>query len=319
MYMPVLGSLVFQPGDISPLPIKVSCKAETGSNRPAMRLIHPKYVVSALILLSRLLAICAASPADVEVDLVFPVANETYKHIWPFPIIFAVRNASQLWQENDEIALFVIHWTIDGYPDETDFRNSGRHFGTEKWENLAKPCPHPEDGVHMVFGSPNSKMTNGTERVFLLDYTTVLINPCPPNSSVRPRPVYASEQITFYLDLESTRLPDFAHMASSCPVLITNFEFDGLRNSLGERCMKMAPTREADPCGLQQNEEDMENRTRTAMLEFAGCPKGTWPDPEDMLGPQFCNAPKSSASGRDLSGKVLVLSVFAWILAIGSM
>lgn len=177
----------------------------------------------------------------------------------------------------------------------------------------------PEDGVHMVFGSPNSKMINGTERVLLLDCTTMLINACPPNRFVRPRPVYASEQITFYLDLESTRLPDFAYMASSCPVLITNFEFDSLGDSLGERCMITAPTREADPCGLQQNEEDMENRIRTAMLEFASCPNGTWPDPEGMLGPQFCNAPKSSASGRDFSGKVLVLSVLAWILAIGTM
>ncbi|KAF0320492.1 hypothetical protein GQ607_012248 [Colletotrichum asianum] len=162
-------------------------------------------------------------------------------------------------------------------------------------------------------------MIYGTERVFLLDYTTMLINACPPNSSVRPRPVYASDQITFYLDPDSTRLRDFAHMTSFCPVPITNFEFDGLGNSLGERCMKMAHTREADPCGLQQNEEDMVNRTRAAMLEFAGCPDGTWPDPQGMLGPRFCNAPKSSASGRGFSGKVLVLSVLAWILAIGSM
>ncbi|KAE9581445.1 hypothetical protein CGMCC3_g2682 [Colletotrichum fructicola] len=162
-------------------------------------------------------------------------------------------------------------------------------------------------------------MINGTERVFLLDYTTILINACSPHSSVRPRPVYASDQITFYLGPDSTRLPDFADIAYSCPVPITNFEFDDLGRSLGERCMKMAPTREANPCGLKQNEEDLANRTRTAMLGFAGCPNGTWPDPEGMLGPRFCNVPESSASGRDFSGKALVLSVVAYIFATGSM
>ncbi|KAF3801512.1 hypothetical protein GCG54_00014727 [Colletotrichum gloeosporioides] len=291
----------------SQLCIKVSCKAEAGSNRLCMRMIHPTYVGSALILLPRLLVLCAVSPADVEVDLVFPVANETYK------------NASQLWQEKDEIAPFVIHWTIDGYPDETDFRNSGRNFGTEKLESLAKPGPRPEDGVHMVFGSPNSNMINGTQRVFLLAYTTFLSWACSPNNSTPLRPVYASEQITFYLDPEPIRLPDFAHMASSCPVPITNFEFDGLGNSLGERCMKMASTREADPCGLKQNEEDLANRTMMAMLDFAGCPNGTWPDPEGLLGPRFCNAPKNSLTARELSGKLLAMSVLASAIAIGSM
>ncbi|EQB58166.1 hypothetical protein CGLO_01614 [Colletotrichum gloeosporioides Cg-14] len=281
----------------SQLCIKVSYKAETGSNRLAMRMIHPAYVGSALILLSRLLAICAASPADVEVDLVFPVANETYKHSWPFPIIFAVRNASQLCQENDEIAPFVMHWTIDRYPDETDFRNSGRNFGTEKWESLAKPGPRSDDGVHMVFGSPNSNMINGTQRVFLLEYATFLSWACPPNHSMPLRPVYASEQITFYLDSESTRLPDFAHMASSCPVPITNFEFTDLEHSLGERCMKMAPTREADSCGLKQNEEDLASRTRTGRLRLTS---------------------REVQTGRGLTLKAS-MSVLASVIAIGSM
>lgn len=89
-----------------------------------MRTIPPIHVGSALILLLYLLTTCAASPADIEVDLVFPVANETYKHIWPFPIIFAARNASQPWQENDEIAPFQIDWSLSGYPDERDLINA---------------------------------------------------------------------------------------------------------------------------------------------------------------------------------------------------
>lgn len=83
--------------------------------------------------------------------------------------------------------------------------------------------------------------------------------------------------------------------------------------------MKMAPTREADPCGLQQNEEDLANRTRTAVLEFASCPNGAWPDLEGILSPRFCNAPRSSSTARDFNGKLLASSVLASIITMESM
>ncbi|KAF6806491.1 reverse transcriptase, partial [Colletotrichum plurivorum] len=67
-----------------------------------MVMIQPRHARSALLLLlSRLFHLCAASPADVEVDLVFPKANETYNVKGAFnavlPNRFAVRLRQQGW------------------------------------------------------------------------------------------------------------------------------------------------------------------------------------------------------------------------------
>ncbi|KAF6786575.1 hypothetical protein CSOJ01_15401 [Colletotrichum sojae] len=288
-----------------------------------MRMIHPRDASSALLLLSHLFLLCAASPADVEVDLVFPVANETYKQMWPFPITFAIRNASQLWQEDDEVASFSVSWDVWGLQRQDNVSSGQRHLqaGGGFWSTLPQNrAPRPDNGVHLFFDTLNTNIINATERAFLLDYSTALSFACPPNTTVAPKAVRTWGHIIFHLDPESPRMPDFAQMDSSCPLPITHFEFTDFKFTFnGERCMEMAPTRQADPCGLKLDAETLANQTRTAMLEFAACPNGTWPDPEGRLGPQFCNAPKSSSSARELNGKLLVLSVITGIIAVCNM
>ncbi|KAF6805122.1 hypothetical protein CPLU01_16010 [Colletotrichum plurivorum] len=171
----------------------------------------------------------------------------------------------------------------------------------------------------MRFETLNTNIINGTERMFRLDYSTSPRFACPPNSTVAAKDISTWEQIVFYLDPESTRLPDFASVASSCPLPVTNFGFTDITwTNYGERCMKMTPTRQSDPCGLKLDAEDLANRRQAAMLEFVACSKGTWPDPEGRLGPRFCNAESSSSAG-DFSGKVLVLSVLLGIIVMYSM
>ncbi|KAF6814112.1 hypothetical protein CPLU01_14471 [Colletotrichum plurivorum] len=255
-----------------------SCGADSGGfpeddGNLAVRPFSLERFFFSLLLLSRLFLLCAASPADVEVDLVFPKANETYKLIWPFPIIYAIRNAFQLWQENYEVARFSVSWQVSGFPYQESIWTGQKHLhaGSGFWSPLTElgtnhyedQTVRPDDGVHMRFETLNTNIINGTERMFRLDYN-----------------------ITW-----------------------TNY---------GERCMKMTPTRQSDPCGLKLDAEDLANRTQAAMLEFAACSKGTWPDPEGRLGPRFCNA-ESSSSARDFSGKVLVLSVLLGIIVMYSM
>ncbi|KAF6802649.1 hypothetical protein CMUS01_15295, partial [Colletotrichum musicola] len=102
----VFGSPVFQPDNITPL--RGSIAAELPAAKSQQPWFHGHASSALLWLLSCLFLLCVASPADIEIDLVFPKANETYKLIWPFPIIYTIRNASQLWQENYEVARFSV-------------------------------------------------------------------------------------------------------------------------------------------------------------------------------------------------------------------
>ncbi|KAF6808488.1 hypothetical protein CSOJ01_07531 [Colletotrichum sojae] len=217
-------------------------------------------------------------PGDVEVDLVFPKANETYKLIWPFPIIYATRNASQLWQENYEVAHFSVSWQVSGFPYQESTWTGQKHLhaGSGVWSPLNElgtnhygdQTVRPDDDVHMRFETLNTNIINGTERMFRLDHSTSLKFACPPNGTVAAKDVSTCEQIVFYLDPESTRLPGFASVASSCSLPVTNFGFTDITwTNYGERCMKIAPTRHSDPCGLKLDAEDLANRTQAAMLE----------------------------------------------------
>ncbi|KAL0934796.1 uncharacterized protein CTRU02_209387 [Colletotrichum truncatum] len=288
--------------------------------------LRPRQHFQLLLLLLHLLPFGAATPADIEVDLVFPVANQTYKKIWPFPIIFAIRNASQLWQGDDEVAPFSVRWSINGHETREDVILRGRYFDSGVWDTIEpfkypKPARRPDDGVYLLLGTPFSRIVNGTERVFSLTYETILNYACPTNSTMKLKTVYSWGRIFFYLDKESSQLPDFSNMTKTCPLPVGNFEFTGLKNvkdfpglpqyPVAERCMNMAPQREPNPCGLKLDEMDFENHVRTAMLELAGCPNGTC-----KLAPLACNAPRNSANFKEVNGVLWISSILISTFAL---
>ncbi|KAF4494399.1 hypothetical protein FAGAP_9488 [Fusarium agapanthi] len=48
-------------------------------------------------------------PIDLGVSLIFPRPNETYRHVYPFPIVFALTGAVKAWSYG-----FKLQWRLEG-------------------------------------------------------------------------------------------------------------------------------------------------------------------------------------------------------------
>ncbi|RYO97207.1 hypothetical protein DL763_002868 [Monosporascus cannonballus] len=277
-----------------------------------------------LILFVHLVAPSIAIPANVELDLIFPRANRTYKPVWPFPVVFGIRNVSQLWYNDQDVLEFLFSWNLYGYND-TATRNIGQslrgtQFGSAWWDTFKqqREIGRPSDGLFLHVYVARRDMVNATERHFRLTYATELRRTCTRNYDLNynPKTVFSEDFIDFSTDPDAAEFPDILS-GGPCPTYATNFEVaDSRRDLTGMVCPVMAPeVPSPNPCGLKVD-ETIAARAKEEILEMAGCPNGTWPDPEGKLSRFFCNANQGTAQTAVYPVMMAFLSAIAMLWAI---
>lgn len=231
-----------------------------------------------------LAAWCAARepsyPVDVEVDLIFPRPGGTYKRIYPFPIIYVVRNAAAVWPF--EFAFIVS--IQGGEPDEIvqqaylpPFEGEGP--GSTSYIHSRGELPADQDPFYAIL--PFDDVVNATQtdkvRVDLL--LTVLNCAVPPTAEFPKVGGYRAEgNFTFNLS-DDGELPDAVLSRDECPVPLYAFRLLGEGGSYSCVVVDEKPV-EPDPCGLQTT-ATLKTKVVEEMLSEAGCREGTpWPDEE---------------------------------------
>ncbi|KAI6267868.1 hypothetical protein MCOR03_007420 [Pyricularia oryzae] len=110
-------------------------------------------------------------PADVQVDLIFPVANQTYAPTEWFPIVFAFRNLDKISMNALNISLG-INSRSEGAWMSKNTRNSWWNqidsIQGEDWAKMKMPPP----GTPFIYTAPISilNMTNGTDTIHVSWY-----------------------------------------------------------------------------------------------------------------------------------------------------
>lgn len=273
---------------------------------------RPRLQPLLLLLLFHLAAACAALSTDIEIDLVYPRANLTVKPVWPFPVIWSIRNASGLWRTDEDVYPFYLNWTLYGYRD-IDNPSTGSVFHVGEYDTsdkLVRVTKRP-DGALVLIEPTRRSLVNATAKEFRLFFSSRLAGDCnatmpkwrSQNGSTEPDPTELVH--TGHIDFRTS--PDGMTVTEvlqddRCPDFITSFGIRGSRPETGtSRCPVVSPQAPApNPCGLEINQELLSTRLEQEMLDFALCPNGTWPDPTGHLAPFACNAPSSHASAKAL-------------------
>ncbi|KAK2062581.1 hypothetical protein LY76DRAFT_505517 [Colletotrichum caudatum] len=268
-----------------------------------------------LLMLLHLVGFSFALPSSIEVDLIFPRNDTVYKPVWPFPIVFAVRNASQLWQA-DEFFTFWVKWELTGY---TDINNSDTSllFTSGVWKTGKNATTN---STVTVIDASRRNLVNAPQRQFELKYTTTMFAGCPRNASSegpdsKPQDESYDGTVLFTTDPDAGQIPSIAN-SDECPYFVGSFEVTDARHDWGTLCpvvSQNSPPSQA--CGLKMDEA-LANEVSEAMLDRADCTRGTWPDPEGNLSPTSCNAANSNSGAKVLGVPDTTVSALVLILAV---
>ncbi|KAK2050315.1 hypothetical protein LZ31DRAFT_590198 [Colletotrichum somersetense] len=268
-----------------------------------------------LLMLLHLVSFSFALPSSIEVDLIFPRNDTVYKPVWPFPIVFAVRNASQLWQ-SDEFFTFWVKWELTGY---TDINNSDTSllFTSGVWKTGKNATTN---STVTVIDASRRNLVNAPQRQFELKYTTTMFAGCPRNTSSKgadskPQDVSYDGTVLFTTDPDAGQIPSIAN-SDECPTFVGSFEVTDARHDWGSLCpvvSQNSPPSQA--CDLKMDEA-LANEVSEAMLDRADCTRGTWPDLEGKLSSTSCNEANSTSGAKVLGVPDTTVSALVLILAV---
>ncbi|KAL1954117.1 hypothetical protein VTO42DRAFT_1741 [Malbranchea cinnamomea] len=226
-------------------------------------------------------------PQNVEVDLIFP-RNDTYRAIYPFPIVFAIRNAAAIWPFNFEFQYSLDVWDPvqgrfkyghGGFEDNGHFPNSNG-LGDQEY-------PEGWDDPLLVINA-TTMVTNMTDTWGVVRWSIGLSRNCtkdvPPDDTVsKTQPIFqGSVQFSLSDDAPVPFAPNFT--LPRCPQLVGTYEIEDEmdvehRDGVGTCAILAEEQPQGDPCGLGLDLEHITTRVSQTMLDFVNCEKGTWPNP----------------------------------------
>ncbi|KAF9871457.1 hypothetical protein CkaCkLH20_11104 [Colletotrichum karsti] len=279
-------------------------------------------LTSLLCTLLHLPLLSLALQAQIEVDLIFPQPNKTYKPIYPFPVVFAIRNASQLWLPHGQALPFQLSWSVTGYtrhgPNGTiDDRKA---FGEQLWTSKDTDAPDPENDTVIFVDAPRN-LADKTQRDFWLHYHAILLETCGADTAVgKGEDVRFADVVSFSVDPDNGEIPDFEDTMMTCPTFIGSYAIE----DTSKNCAAMAPNASVpapDPCGIRGERGDLAAWVRAKMLQRASCENGTWPDRGGTLAPGVCNEVESRGAkvfGGEMSGRSAGLVVLALLVVLVS-
>ncbi|MBE3043053.1 hypothetical protein IMZ48_10875 [Candidatus Bathyarchaeota archaeon] len=223
-------------------------------------------------------------PVDVEFDLIFPRPGGTYKRIYPFPIIYGIRNAAAIWP----FQLSFVVMIQAGAPDELDgiaylppFEGDGP--GATPYINSRGELPADQDPFYAIL--PFNTVVNATHTDKVWMNWSITVSNCtdPPSLYEKLGGLGGYEaygNFSFNLS-DDGELPDSALSGDECPELLhVGRVLGGSQNRGGECGVMGEEPGEPDPCRLRPT-QGLRTRVLEAMLAEAGCKEGTpWPDEE---------------------------------------
>ncbi|KAF5578397.1 hypothetical protein FPANT_10005 [Fusarium pseudoanthophilum] len=240
-------------------------------------------------------------PIDLGVSLIFPRPNETYRPVYPFPIVFSLTGAAKAWPYG-----FRFSWSIEGnwssgikvedLPyDEAYLPERGYSSGS------LKPADEP---YYYIIGTDLIMNTSST--TWELGWSLSVLQECSPEEGGHS--YWKTGYLNFSISPDGS-LPSFKPK-DACPIEIHHLRFLDNRTTpksvtegrISESCVVVADVEgEGDSCSVNTGSE-LENLVTTEMLKHAQCPGNqSWPDEENLLGPDSCRelypSPKESAEG----------------------
>ncbi|EXA01835.1 hypothetical protein NW765_003432 [Fusarium oxysporum] len=252
-------------------------------------------------------------PIDLGVSLIFPQPNETYRPVYPFPIVFALTGATKAWPYG-----FKLQWRLEG-----------------NWTT-----PIKKEDVPIVYGSaPDWLYSSGsldpaTEPYFVINATGIMGNTsytewelgwslsvlqeCSPG----PERYWKYGSINF--STSSSGLPPNYKPKGRCPLEIQHTRFLDNRTTpkgvtgdrRSESCVVVTDQEgEGDPCSIDTGHE-LATMVRAEMLRYAECPDNqSWPDEKNLLGPDSCRRLyPSSKDAEDVANLMLPAALTAVVM-----
>ena len=225
--------------------------------------------------------------AVAELDLIFPRINETYKPVYPFPVVFAIRNPGAVWPYN-----FHFEWTMMPINKRASESDHGRFplivDGLSTSGIFEGSDPH-----YQIYGAV--EVFNTTHKEWFIDWGATLLRNCTDNErTATPDQINATTgNFRFYFDKENGKLPDIyqpdasassadADADSGCPrpLWTVNLSDESRPDSGCVRLDLEDPYPEPSPCAVRPTEELAANVT-AEMLRTAMCVGVTeWPSEE---------------------------------------
>ncbi|KAL0943522.1 uncharacterized protein CTRU02_201409 [Colletotrichum truncatum] len=216
----------------------------------------------------------AVESTNIELDLIFPPNNTAWKGTYPFPLVFAVRNAAVAWNHTLHFSYDLL--PINGTPAVVD---RGGFFPRQSDGSIPWTSEPPSD-TFLVINSTNF-LVNITNTAFILRWTFGIWNNCTKET----RPSIWSQgvidgHILFNIS-EFAPKPDIS--AAVCPQHLHTMGFEGTEDwnplEWEHGCPVLAdPAPHGDPCGFAMKQEDIREQVEAEMSRRASCSNGTWPN-----------------------------------------
>ncbi|SPO07622.1 uncharacterized protein DNG_10317 [Cephalotrichum gorgonifer] len=267
-------------------------------------------------------------PTTLEVDLVFPRANETHQRTWPFPIVFAIHGAKSLWPYH-----LLFKWDLeniertenntrgDTVGDRGDFEDVGLSTRYTNGE-----LPGDEDIFYYIASTDVIGEYRNTD--FYIKWEAVLPANCSKGDEV-PLTWQEEDEPVFYAPRGfGPAIKGFAlfQVSDDAPMDITldsclsledtsfnNEERNTLRiggTVTDSQCIfydeeNFRP--EPNPCAVKADSA-LASRVTETMLARSGCKDVSWPDEVDGPCPIEKEDEPSGAEGRLVTRGVIILA-----------
>ncbi|KAL6365292.1 hypothetical protein LRP88_01279 [Fusarium phalaenopsidis] len=230
-------------------------------------------------------------PFDLGVNLVFPRPNETYRPVYPFPVVFAITGAAEAWPYQ-----FNFRWSLEGnhsWPIRVDDRPLVSDKFPEKTTFTRGQLEPAAEPYYYITGT--DLVVNSTSTEWLLIWRLQIAQECEPGE-------YGSYgkvgQITFSTSPNGSLPSMSATSGKPCPFEALHLRFlengttpeDVKRYRYSNSCVVVTDQEgSGDPCKIDTGSK-LKSLVTAKMLETASCPVNqSWPDEENLRGPESCS------------------------------
>ncbi|RSL63084.1 hypothetical protein CEP54_005416 [Fusarium duplospermum] len=262
----------------------------------------------------------SAFPIDLQVNLVFPRLNETYRPVYPFPIVFAITGAAEAWPYE-----FSFSWWMEGnhsYPIQIDDLPLASGELPEKTfftEGNLEPAVEP-----YYFIDGKGLVANSTSTEWQLGWEFWISQECEPGEHGS----YSKRgEIGWFSTSPNGSLPSMAATTEkSCPLEIMHLRFlenkttpeDVKEWRFSNSCVVVTDQEgSGDPCKIDTGHE-LDSLVAAKMLEVASCPTNqSWPDEQNLRGPESCGFLYPKPAEED-AANILSQSRAFWV-ALGAI
>lgn len=256
---------------------------------------------------------------DLGVNLVFPRPNETYRPVYPFPVVFAITGAAEAWPYQ-----FNFRWSLEGnhsWPIRVDDRPLVSDKFPEKTTFTKGQLEPAAEPYYFITGT--DIIVNSTSTEWLLIWRLQIAQECEPGE-------YGSYgkvgQITFSTSPNGSLPSMSATTGKSCPFEALNLRFldngttpeDVTKYFYSNSCVVVTDQEgSGDPCKIDTGPR-LKSLVAAKMLETASCPSNQlWPDEENLLGPESCSSLYPVPTEEEDAATILSHST-AFLVAFGT-